>query len=208
MLAYRMTHIDNIPHILQYGVTKADSPNANPHYVPIGDVQLISTRRNKAVAAVDGTIFVLGDYIPFYFWVRMPMLYVIQKGGNFVVNRTLPQDIVYIVVDVAYLDATGLPYYFSDGHAVDNLTRFYPPSYMPYFDSIVDWNAITANKWSGEGIARDLKRRKQAELLVAYDIPPQGLLGFICYDYQAARKLNSFGIPDMQIRIVPQAAYY
>lgn len=41
---YRMTHIDNIPHILQYGITHVSSPNANTNYVPIGDESLISNR--------------------------------------------------------------------------------------------------------------------------------------------------------------------
>jgi hypothetical protein len=43
---YRMTHIDNISHILQYGITHKASPNANPHFVSIGDRSLISTRNS------------------------------------------------------------------------------------------------------------------------------------------------------------------
>ena len=42
---FRMTHIDNIPHILQYGITHSDSINANPDFVPIGDNSLINTRK-------------------------------------------------------------------------------------------------------------------------------------------------------------------
>ena len=41
-----MTHIENIPHILQYGITHATSPNANPDFVSIGDGSVISTRNN------------------------------------------------------------------------------------------------------------------------------------------------------------------
>jgi hypothetical protein len=74
---YRMTHIENIPHILQYGITHRNSPNANPDYVTVGDKSLIDKRNTKQVSIEnDGTI-VLGDFIPFYFGVRMPMLYVI-----------------------------------------------------------------------------------------------------------------------------------
>ena len=71
---YRMTHIDNVPHILLNGITH----KANPNFTPIGDSSLIENR----------SIFVLnndknlGDCIPFYFYVRMPMLYVIQKSYN------------------------------------------------------------------------------------------------------------------------------
>lgn len=31
---YRMIHIENIPHILQYGITHSNSENANPSFVP------------------------------------------------------------------------------------------------------------------------------------------------------------------------------
>jgi hypothetical protein len=32
-----MTHIENVPHILQFGITHKNSPNANLDYVAIGD---------------------------------------------------------------------------------------------------------------------------------------------------------------------------
>jgi len=42
--AFRISHIDNIPHIMQYGLVKADSPNRNLDYVSIGDMQVIHLR--------------------------------------------------------------------------------------------------------------------------------------------------------------------
>jgi hypothetical protein len=82
MKIYRMTHILNIPHILKYGITHKASSYANTHYVPIGDTSLINTRSSKQVQVTNGNILAegvvitLGDFIPFYFGVRMPMLYV------------------------------------------------------------------------------------------------------------------------------------
>ncbi|SEA26408.1 protein of unknown function [Arachidicoccus rhizosphaerae] len=32
---YRITHIDNIPHVLRYGITHKNSPNASPNFVAI-----------------------------------------------------------------------------------------------------------------------------------------------------------------------------
>lgn len=72
----RITHIDNIQHILEYGITHSNSTNRNIHYKSIGDSKLIS-KRNSFIIPNGKT---LGEYIPFYFWGRMPMLYVIQKG--------------------------------------------------------------------------------------------------------------------------------
>lgn len=100
---YRMTHIENVPHILRYGITHKNSPHADAAYKSIGDASLISTRETKRVCIDNGTFhqegenIVLGEFIPFYFGIRMPMLYVIQHGGNFVPQATPPTDIIYLV---------------------------------------------------------------------------------------------------------------
>jgi hypothetical protein len=43
---FRIMHAANVPHILEYGITHAASPNANSGFVPIGDRSLIMTRYN------------------------------------------------------------------------------------------------------------------------------------------------------------------
>lgn len=40
-IIYRMTQIDNIPHILAKGITHPSGTSANPDYVSIGDTSLI-----------------------------------------------------------------------------------------------------------------------------------------------------------------------
>ena len=75
---FRITHINNISHIAQYGITHESSPNRNPHFQTIGDGGLIRKRTGKVL--FNGKR--LGDYIPFYFSPKMPMLYVICKGYN------------------------------------------------------------------------------------------------------------------------------
>ena len=90
--AFRITHIDNIPHIIQYGLVRADSPNRNPDYVSIGDTQVIHLRGERTVKG-----YRLNDFVPFYLGPRSPMLYVIQHGYNGV-KRVEPEKIVYCVV--------------------------------------------------------------------------------------------------------------
>ena len=61
---------------------------ANSDYVTIGDRSLIDARATKSVNISNGNRsqsfgnITLGDFIPFYFGVRMPMLFVIQRGWN------------------------------------------------------------------------------------------------------------------------------
>jgi len=153
---YRMTHIDNITHVLQNGITHRNSPNHNPNYIAVGDISLINTRDTKQVTVDNGNFLdfeaptiSLGNFFPFYFGVKMPMLYVIQNGGNFVINSTPPSEIVYMVCAVSRIIKKHENYYFSDGHATDNLTTFYDKTKIESLSEIIDWNAVKASYWGG-----------------------------------------------------------
>lgn len=203
---YRMTHIDNIPHILQYGIVHRSSPNRSSCFVSIGDKSLIDYRNTKSVFVGSKTI-VLGDFIPFYFGVRMPMLYVIQHGGNYVEKARKAEEIVYVVVPLKEIVESGSLYYFSDGHATDSLTTFYDANDIKELPSIIDWDAVKSRFWSGDGIETDIKRRKQAEFLVKEDLPANSIVGFVCYNDNAKSKLVSYGIVENIIKVFPNAYY-
>ena len=117
---YRMTHIKNIPHILEHGITHRHSPNANPDYLPIGDQSLIKTRDNKFVHITNGD------------W-----------------------------------DLTDVP-------------------------------TIKLG---------DYRRKKQAEFLVASDLPVETIRGYVCIDEQTSQRLSSMGIDEDNIRVYPKAYY-
>ena len=157
---FRMTHIENIPHILQNGITHTTSEYANPDFVPIGDGSLITTR-NKFILN-NGTR--LGEYIPFYFGVRTPMLYVVQNGFN-LVAPTSAENIVYCVSSVQKIIDLQLDFVFTDGHAVDGFSSQYTVADIQNIDTILDKNAINANYWKDEKDL-DIKRRKEAEFFV------------------------------------------
>lgn len=204
---YRITHIANIPNILQYGITHRNSPDANPNYKPIGDASLISFRDSLTLNC-NGMSVLLGNYIPFYFGVRMPMLYVVQHGGNYVPSSVMPDDIVYMAVNLKeIIDKLGNFCYFCDGHATDSFTHVFGPESFQTIPELIDWNAVKARKWSGEDVERDLKRRKQAEFLVGKDIPKECLYGFVCYSENSKRVLASYGIQTERIKVRPEAYY-
>jgi hypothetical protein len=210
---YRMTHIENVPHILRWGITHKDSKRANPNFITIGDLSLINTRKNKSVRVDNGDFLnddaptiVLGDFIPFYFGIKMPMLYVMQNGGNFVQNATPPRDIIYLVCSLQGIVQSNISYYFSDGHAIDNLTTFYDSSRIANISTIVNWNAVKAGYWAGlENL--NVKRKKQAEFLLADDLPASHIIGIVCYDDLAKQKLKSMGFDETKIKVVPTAYY-
>jgi hypothetical protein len=200
-----MTHIKNIPHLLAHGITGKKSSCANPGYVPIGDESLITTRAAYSFSVNGAVQGVLGDFIPFYFWYKMPMLYVIQNGYN-AVRRTSPENIVYLVCDIDEIVKAGYTFYFCDGHATDSFTSFYDNSQISSLTNILDLKAIKAEYWGGEDNL-DLKRRKQAEFLVRDDIAPVYIKWFICYNDLANQMLISMGVNAQSIKIIPTAYY-
>ncbi len=210
---YRITHIQNIPYVLKRGITHKNSKNANPKFVTIGDVSLIHSRNNKVVKVDNGDYenilapnIILGNYIPFYFGVRMPMLYVIQNGGNFVEKPTPPEQIVYIACSLIRIVKSGVTYFFSDGHATDGLTSFYDSSMIEHLPKIINWDAIRAQFWGGNENL-NTKRKKQAEFLVGEDIQPELISGYVCYNEKAKSTLLGMGIKENTTRVIPSAYF-
>ncbi len=190
-----MTHVDNIPHILEYGITHVNSPNANPQYVPIGDPSIISTRSNFVLD--NGRI--LGDYIPFYFGFRMPMLYVIQNGFKGV-TPTKPNDIVYCVSSVEKVLSLGCGFIFTDGHAVNAFSTQFSSLDYNKMRELLDQKAIAAKFWKNDEDL-DLKRRKEAEFLLDGDLDQNGILGYVVYDLGTKQKLIGWGIDEKLVHI-------
>ena len=207
-----MLHVNNISHVLTNGITHKNSPNRNPNFVPIGEGSIIDKRTNHLAIIDNGgqlgfgyiETITLGDLIPFYFGPRSPMLYKIEKGGDGV-NKVHPKDIVYIVTNVEQIVNSGIKYYFTDGHAIPAYTKFYNSDRVNDISTLVDIEAAWAKYWKSD-TDLDLKRRKEAEFLVQNDIPPQYILGYVCYNEETKEKLVSFGIPENRIEV--KSNYY
>ncbi|PWK00909.1 uncharacterized protein DUF4433 [Flavobacterium araucananum] len=192
---FRMLHIDNMEHVLQHGITKIDSVNANKNYKAIGDGSLINNR--NFFFTPNGKT--LSNYIPFYFWCRMPMLYVIQKGFNGV-QATSAENIVYCITTVAQIINLGLDYIFTDGHAVNCLSSFFLPNEITKIEEIIDLKVIKDSYWN-DPKDLDKKRRKEAEFLIEKDIPCEAIGRYAVYNQKAKDKLLGLGIPDDKILI-------
>ena len=197
--AFRITHIDNILHILKNGLVKADSPLHDENYVPIGDPQIIGLRGDIEVKG-----YRIGDYIPFYLGPRSPMLYVIQHGYNGV-QRVEPEKIVYCVIRLDDLINNNIDCIFTDGHAVSFLTSFYSRDKLSSINEIVKFDDVYSSQWNSEEDL-DLKRRKEAELLIKNDLPVQFLRGFVVYNNKAKDFLIGKGVADNMIAVMP--SYY
>ncbi|MDE5829206.1 MAG: DUF4433 domain-containing protein [Duncaniella sp.] len=198
--AFRITHIDNIPHILRFGILQASSPLCSPSFVSIGDTQVITSRKDLVINNIH-----ISDCVPFYFGPRSPMLYVIQHGYNGV-RRRKPEEIVYCVIRLADIISSEIECIFSNGHALSAITKFYPKDSLSDINNIIRYEDVYASKWNNNEYDIDIKRRKEAELLINDDVPTQLICGYVVYNENAKSILKSLGITDNMIHVAPQ--YY
>jgi hypothetical protein len=110
---------------------------------------------------------VLHDYVPFYFAPRSPMLYTISRG-NISSCPEGQRPILHLVADVEAIDAAGIRYVFTDGHAVMAFSRFFED--LARLDQI-DWAIMREHYWNDTLEDGDRKRRRQAEFLVHESLP-------------------------------------
>jgi len=160
ILIFRITHINNLDHILEHGIYTANSIYSNPDYINIGDISLIETR--KTIHAPNPPGGTLEDYIPFYLGPRSPMLYRIATGFDGV-KRYLQDDIIYIVSSFDNVKEQKLPFFFTDGNARSMTTAFYT-SERDF--AKLDWDAIYAEQWYNDETDYNRKQKKQSELLI------------------------------------------
>ena len=53
----------------------------------------------------------------------------------------------------------------------------------------------------------NVKRKKQAELLISGDVPPDLIIGFGCYSESARNKIISIGVTEEKVKVIPNAYY-
>lgn len=164
---YHITHIDNLPRIIRANGLWCDAERIRQGFNSVGIAhQQLKDRRARTPVLV-GAQGTLGDYVPYYFANRSPMLYSIHKG--FVQSYDGGQeDIVYLVSSVEQVAQGDQGWCFTNGHPVEAMTDFYAD--LTNLDK-VDWHLIGHWSWRNTDADPDRKRRKQAEFLVHKSVP-------------------------------------
>ncbi len=159
---------------MKNGIHCPNSPVQDPDFVQIGFPDLIEKRMDREVPVKPyGT---LADYVPFYFTVRSPMLYVIAMGNDPEVIKTPQEEIIYLVSTVEKLNELGVLHVFTDRHAKLSYANFY----NNYEDlGKLDWGIIRSDKW-GQQYGPERKEIKQAECLVYKKMPIEAIIGIGC----------------------------
>ena len=156
---YHITHVQNLPSILEAGRLWCDAQRETQSFDPvnIGHSHIKERRRRRPVSTTVGGM--LGDYVPFNFCNRSVMLYVIHRGS--VEGYDGGQDpVVHLVSSVKRAIACKRPWAFTDRHA--------ELAYAKYFESLdnegeVDWEVMPLKYWSNQ---EETKEKRQAEFLL------------------------------------------
>ncbi|MBO3735978.1 type II toxin-antitoxin system toxin DNA ADP-ribosyl transferase DarT [Actinoplanes flavus] len=165
------THIDNLPAIAASGRLSCDvTARVGLTRAEVGDPDIKELRRGRRVPTGPGGC--VGDYVPFYFAPRSPMMYRIAcdhrdhrpgryNGGD--------RPLVYLVSTVGSVVDAGLTWVGTDGNAANGATVFTVD--LPELDTLVDWPLMSAERWNNTGEDLDRQRRRMAEFLVHRAVP-------------------------------------
>lgn len=178
---FRITHIDNLPWILQNGLHCPSSTTRDPDFVTIGNPEIIGKRTSKCVPIPPGGV--LEDYVPFYFTPCSVMLYNIVTGYNGL-TRQDRDSIVILVSSVGILQERKVDFVFTDRHALVKYAKFF--SDVSALDTI-DWELLRARGFRRSESDFGKVERYQAELLAYQLVPVSALLGIACYS-EASKK--------------------
>ncbi len=183
-LIFRITHIHNIPWILDHGIHCRSSNMRDPDYRAIGNPDLIEKRRHREVPISPGGT--LSDYIPFYFTPHTPMLLNIKTGYQG--TPRLPMaEVVVLASSLHRVLEEGGRFVFTDRHAYLRTAVF---SCKLEDLSGLDWVSLRARDFKRADDDPGRIERYQAEALVHQFLPVAALSGLGCYGLEEQRQLE------------------
>ncbi|SFS20099.1 type II toxin-antitoxin system toxin DNA ADP-ribosyl transferase DarT [Yoonia litorea] len=176
---FHIVHVDRLPSIIADGFlwSDAETRRRGSPGTTVG-MQSIKDRRLTSLLTSHPGLTV-GSCVPFYFCPRSVMLYLLHRGNHEgVTYQGGQQNIVHLVADVpatvqwaeqnnkrwAFTLSNAGSGYFEDRSDLGQLGE-------------VNWDAVKATQWGGNGVSRDIKEGKQAEFLVEHAFPWECVLG-------------------------------
>lgn len=179
-VAHHMTHMNNLRPILRAGELRSYNLMRGQSYHNLAneDVQL-----GRAAIVVSASQRPLHDYVPLYLGFKTPMV---------AINQIHNEDLLFLRFSLDVLAAPGSV--LCDGNARSNTSKFYLFNDPDVFSNL-DVAAIRSVKYARDP---ELKRKKQAEVLIPDKLSMAQMLDMICYSESAKTCalsiLEEFGI--------------
>jgi hypothetical protein len=180
-LIYHITNVANLPGILADNGLLSDAAMAKREPNVIIGYDHIKLRRLRKIPVPCCQWRYVGEFVPFYFCPRSPMLFTVNKG-NTGHAPGCQKDIVHLVSTLAAGIATGKLWAVSSGNAGAFHTTF--AAKLEALETL-DWAAIRATQWEGK------QHQKSAEFLVADLFPWKDVKGIGCQNSVTAAKVRA-----------------
>jgi hypothetical protein len=170
-----MTHIDNLNSILSDGALFAKNLILQQKKIFI-DISNQSVQHGRANQIIKCTGRALQDYVPLYLGKKTPMVSAIRDKN---------ESLLFLMFSTNLL--TDYDCVISDGNARSAKTCFC--QYKQLSDlNILDPRAINSLRYASDS---EIKRRKQAEILVLKKLPLKHLAYIVCHSNLVKNKVNA-----------------
>lgn len=176
---FHITDISNLAAILSAGGLLSDVALAKSAHSVIGYEHIKQRRMTQYRVQCCSSRFV-GEFVPFYYCPRSPMLYLINQGKT---GKPLgyQNNVVHLQTSIGRVMNACSSWAISDGNAGAGYTSFY--NELSALDQL-DWEVISSNNWSG-----DRRNKKQAEFLAADFLPWEAIESVGCFNSQAVSRV-------------------
>ncbi len=170
---YHIVHKDRLQSIMDDGFLWSDaetraraSTGTTVGMMGIKDRRLVTDLGSRPGLTV-------GSCVPFYFCPRSIMLFLLHRGNHpEVTYRGGQEPIIHLMAEVpktvTWAEENNLQWAFTLSNA--GSSYFEDRADLNCLDEI-DWDAVKATQWSGNGVSRQIKEGKQAEFLVERCFP-------------------------------------
>ena len=179
-LIYHITDVDNLPGILAGGGLRSDAAMAQHNPAVIGYGHIKQRRMTEIRVDCCGNRFV-GEFVPFYFCPRSPMLYTVNRG-----NTGRPAGCQRTIVHLVSTRAVGMgqnrSWAIRDGNAGAFHTTF--SSDLAALAGL-DWTAIRSTQWQGQ------THQKSAEFLTADFFDWTCFQAVACHNAEVAQQVQN-----------------
>ena len=166
-----MTHIKNLKSILEENGLRSYNLIQNSSHISLANEDV---QKGRASITVKSSGRPLHDYVPIYFGFKTPMV---------AWNQNRNEDLIFLRFPLEILQIPGA--IITDGNARATRSSFYPFQIIDDL-SRVDTKAIQTLKYAHD---QDLKRRKQAEILIPDFLPISYLYDIICFSDNSRNEL-------------------
>jgi len=175
---YHITDVSNLDSIFGKGALLSDALMKKEATAPteIGYANIKDRRLNIYQIPCCDNRFV-GEFVPFYFCPRSPMLFTINNG-NTGRPRGCQKTIVHLVSTVQHGYNLNVQWAISDGNAGSDYTTF--SNEKSSLDK-VNWEIVESWNWRGERL-----HTKATEFLVADYFPTKSFIGIGCHNEETA----------------------